>query len=75
MLLVTHDLSFAEQNAHRWLLMAGGQVVAEGTPSQVMSDKAAMARACLESTESFRLFMGDDPLALRATHLGRGKDA
>lgn len=55
-LLVTHDLSFAEQHAHRWMLMAHGQVIAEGTPWEVMSDSTAMERAHLEPTDSFRLF-------------------
>jgi hypothetical protein len=31
-------------------------VVAEGAPWKVMSDKAAMERAHLEPTDSFRLF-------------------
>jgi energy-coupling factor transport system ATP-binding protein len=58
-LLVTHDLSFAEEHAHRWLLLAHGQVVAEGAPWKVMSDRAAMERAHLEPTDSFRLFSAD----------------
>lgn len=59
-LLVTHDLSFAEEHAHRWLLLANGQVVAEGSPWKVMSDKAAMESAHLEPTDSFRLFSADE---------------
>ena len=55
-ILVTHDLSFAEQHAHRWLLMAEGRVVKEGTPWNVMSDKTAMEKAHLEPTDAFRLF-------------------
>jgi energy-coupling factor transport system ATP-binding protein len=62
-LLVTHDLSFAEENAHRWILLAHGQVVAEGAPEAVMADRTAMDRARLEPTDSFRLFResGIDP--------------
>jgi len=59
MLLVTHDLSFAEQHAHRWILMAQGQVVADGSPWHVMADKTAMDRANLEPTDSFRIFSAD----------------
>ena len=55
-ILVTHDLSFAEQHAHRWLLMAEGRIVNEGTPWNVMSDKSAMEKAHLEPTDAFRLF-------------------
>ena len=55
-ILVTHDMSFAEQHAHRWLLMAEGQVVAEGTPWEVMANTDAMKQAHLEPTEAFRLY-------------------
>jgi energy-coupling factor transporter ATP-binding protein EcfA2 len=55
-ILVTHDLSFAEQHAHRWLLMAEGRIVKEGTPWNVLSDKTAMEKAHLEPTDAFRLF-------------------
>ena len=55
-LLITHDLSFAEQHAHRWLLLAEGQVVAEGPPWQVMANETAMRRASLEPTEAFQLY-------------------
>jgi energy-coupling factor transport system ATP-binding protein len=60
-LLVTHDLSFAEEHAHRWLLLAGGERVAEGKPWDVMKDSEAMARAHLKPTDAFLLWGGDDP--------------
>jgi len=56
MILVTHDLAFAEAHAHRWLLMAEGQVLAEGTPRQIMANQKAMRRAHLEPTDAFRLY-------------------
>ena len=56
-IIVTHDLSFAEQHAHRWLLMAEGRIVKEGAPWEVMSDNAAMGKAHLEPTDAFRLFV------------------
>lgn len=55
-LLVTHDLSFAEQHAHRWLLMSRGRIMSTGSPWQVMADEAAMNRANLEPTDAFRLY-------------------
>jgi len=72
MLLVTHDLSFAEQHAHRWILLASGQVVAEGAPWKVMSDKTAMDRAHLEPTDSFRLFSADKHTLAGAVPPGGG---
>ncbi len=55
-LLITHDLTFAEQHAHRWLLLSKGRVVAIGSPRDVMADEDAMSRAGLTSTDSFRLW-------------------
>lgn len=55
-LLITHDLTFAEQHSHRWLLMANGQIVIDGSPREVMADQRAMDRAGLKPTDSFQLF-------------------
>ncbi len=55
-ILITHDLSFAEKHAYRWLLMSQGQIISEGSPWQIMSDETSMRRANLESTDTFRLF-------------------
>jgi energy-coupling factor transporter ATP-binding protein EcfA2 len=57
-ILVTHDLAFAEQYAHRWLIMANGRIVADDTPWKVMADRVAMERANLEPTDAFQLFGG-----------------
>jgi len=54
-LLITQDLSFAEQYASRWLLLAEGEIVADGPPDEVMRNRAAMERAHLEPTDRFRL--------------------
>jgi len=58
-LLITQDLSFAEEHAQRWLLLAQGEMVAEGSPGRVMGNQAAMQRAHLEPTDRFRLFGGE----------------
>jgi energy-coupling factor transporter ATP-binding protein EcfA2 len=55
MVLVTHDLEFAEQHACRWVLLAKGQVLADGHPWEVMGDGATMRRASLEPTQTFQL--------------------
>ena len=53
-LLVTHDLLFAKQNAHRFLLMAKGKIISEGTPGKVISDKTAMRLAGLLPAERMK---------------------
>jgi energy-coupling factor transport system ATP-binding protein len=59
-ILVTHDLEFAEQCAGRWVLLAkarahGQTVVATGAPEAVMAAQGALGRAGLEPTQAFRL--------------------
>jgi energy-coupling factor transport system ATP-binding protein len=58
-LLATHDLSFAEQHAHRWLLLSQGQIIADGPPWAVMEDAENMVRANLEPTDAFLLYGRD----------------
>jgi energy-coupling factor transport system ATP-binding protein len=53
--IVTHDLTFAERTAPRWLLLAEGRLLADARPNQVMADADLMARAGLEVTDRFRL--------------------
>jgi energy-coupling factor transport system ATP-binding protein len=53
--LVTHDLEFAAENASRWIAMAEGQVVADGKPEAVMGNKGAMTQAGLRPTQRFQL--------------------
>jgi energy-coupling factor transport system ATP-binding protein len=54
-ILVTHDLAFAEACADRWLLMHAGRILTDGTPREVMRNEDAMARAGLVPTDRFRL--------------------
>ncbi len=53
--LVTHDLEFAAEHANRWLALAEGQIVAEGSPEALMSDSTVMGRAGLRPTQRFQL--------------------
>ncbi len=57
-LIITHDLTFAAQHAHRWLIMADGQIIARGAPATVMADRAAMTVAGLDPKASFNIFPG-----------------
>jgi energy-coupling factor transport system ATP-binding protein len=53
--LVTHDLEFAAQHASRWLILAEGQIIADGSPDAVMANPMAMAKAGLRPTQRFQL--------------------
>jgi energy-coupling factor transporter ATP-binding protein EcfA2 len=53
--LVTHDLEFAERHACRWALLAEGRVLADGDAWEVMGNETAMRRGSLAPTEAFRL--------------------
>jgi energy-coupling factor transport system ATP-binding protein len=54
-ILATHDLEFAEQVSARWIALAEGEIVADGSPEAVMASDAAMARAALRPTARFLL--------------------
>jgi len=62
-ILATHDLEFAEQIAPRWIVLADGEIVADGAPANVMQNETILARAALRPTARFRMQEG---LALRA---------
>jgi len=53
--LVTHDLEFAEENAGTWVVLGQGKVLAQGTPHDIMADEALMKAAALVPTDSFVL--------------------
>ncbi len=38
-MIVTHDLHLAAQHADRVVLLSGGQIVAQGTPAEVMTEE------------------------------------
>jgi len=54
-IIVTHDLTFAERTAGRWLLMAEGRLLADGRPDEIMADTGLLSRAGLEATDRFRI--------------------
>jgi energy-coupling factor transport system ATP-binding protein len=60
--LVTHDLEFAEGCAGRWALLFGGEILTRGTPAGVMADEETLHRAGLEATQAFRLRRALDAL-------------
>ncbi len=53
-LIITHALNFAEKAASEWLVMAGGRLIARGTPIEIMAVHGVMERAGLEPTERYR---------------------
>jgi energy-coupling factor transport system ATP-binding protein len=53
--LVTHDLEFAALQANRWLVMAQGKIIADGTPETVMTDSETLKNAGLRPIQPFRL--------------------
>lgn len=55
-MLVTHDLTFAEACADRWILMNAGRILADAPPWEAMADAEAMAQAGLRPTDRFKLF-------------------
>ena len=55
-LLVTHDLEFAEEQAPRWLVLAEGRILADGTPEKIMSDSRILAASGLRPTQCFEFF-------------------
>jgi ABC-type polar amino acid transport system ATPase subunit len=56
MIVVTHEMAFAERAAHRVLFLDQGAIVEEGEPKQIFY------RACHERTRQFlrQLHWGDD---------------
>jgi energy-coupling factor transport system ATP-binding protein len=71
--LVTHDLEFAARIASRWLILAEGQIIANGSPDMVMANHSVMAKAGLRATQRFQLIQalkqaGSSPAGRRTGH-------
>ena len=56
--LITHDLPFAEEHAGRWAVMAEGRVIATGEPAELMARDDLLTRAQLAPTQRFLLTRG-----------------
>lgn len=54
-LFVTHDLEFAAEHASRWVLLAEGKIMGDGSPYEVMAQSTAMEKAGLRPTQRFQL--------------------
>jgi energy-coupling factor transporter ATP-binding protein EcfA2 len=54
-LLATHDLEFAATHCRRWLVLAGGRLLADGTPPAILGDPGLLARAALRPPPLARL--------------------
>ncbi len=54
-LMVTHDLGFAERCASRWLVLGNGTIAADGAPARIMADAGLLRRCGLMPTDAFRL--------------------
>ncbi|GAB4557812.1 MAG: hypothetical protein Kow0047_02480 [Anaerolineae bacterium] len=53
--LVSHDLEFAEEIAGRWLVLGGGRLLADGSPPAIMDDEEVLAAASLAPTARHQL--------------------
>jgi len=57
-LVVTNDLEFSEKNTGRWLVLADGRIIADGTPDQVMSSGVVIDQTGLRVTDRFQIMKG-----------------
>jgi len=53
--LVTHDLEFAEEHADRWAVMTDGRIIAAGLPDVIMHHPTTLAAAGLRPTQRFQI--------------------
>jgi energy-coupling factor transporter ATP-binding protein EcfA2 len=74
LVFITHDLDLALTYANRIVLVADGQVAADGPPPQVLADEALLRRCRVEPTSLLRLNLALLPATgrfLRAEGLAR----
>lgn len=69
-LAITHDIEFCADHFQRVVVMAGGEIVAEGLASEVLSQQELLQRSQLESPQMVRLAqalsMNASPLTVEA---------
>ncbi|HET7702067.1 MAG TPA: ABC transporter ATP-binding protein [Candidatus Limnocylindrales bacterium] len=53
--IITHDMNIVAEFADRAVVMAGGRIVADGTPAEVFSEDAALLEADLRAPQAFRI--------------------
>jgi energy-coupling factor transporter ATP-binding protein EcfA2 len=53
--IVTHDIEFANSIASRWLVLVAGRLVADDTPARIMMNDALLVEAALEPSASYLL--------------------
>ena len=47
-IIVTHDLDFALATADRWIVLNGGQIVADGPPADIQHDEHLILRGAID---------------------------
>ena len=57
-IIVTHDVEFAAECGPRIILMAGGEIIADGPTERIMTDMDALKRASVSPPEIAKVFYG-----------------
>jgi len=55
-IIVTHDVEFVAECNPRIVLMAGGEVISDGTVKQIMTDMSSMNKASVAPPEIAKVF-------------------
>jgi energy-coupling factor transporter ATP-binding protein EcfA2 len=53
--IITHDMNIVAEFAERAIVMAGGRIVVDGTPTEVFSDDDALREADLRAPQAFQI--------------------
>jgi len=63
-IIVTHDVEFVAECRPRIILMAGGEIIADGPTERIMTDMDALKRASVSPPEIAKVFSGLSKLGL-----------